>query len=66
MVSGSDDPSKPQPFPSLVLGMATLHKPGRQPGRQPVRALANIRERGHPARLLAGDRAYSSAKPEDF
>jgi len=66
VVSGSDDPSKPQPFPSLVLGMATLHKPGRQPGRQAVRALANIRERGHPARLLAGDRAYSSAKPEDF
>jgi len=66
VVSGSDDPGQPQPFPSLVLGMATLHKPGRYPGRQAVRALASIQERGHPARLLAGDRAYSSAKPEDF
>jgi hypothetical protein len=66
VVSGSDEPSKPQRFPSLVLGMATLHKPSRQPGRQAVRALSSIRDRGHPARLLAGDRAYSSAKPEDF
>src|SRR5665213_2378713 len=66
VVSGSDNPGQPQPFPSLVLGMATLHKPGRQPGRQAVRVLASIHDRGHPARLLAGDRAYSSAKPEDF
>ena len=66
VVSGSDDPSQTQPFPSLVMGMDTLHKPGRYPGRQAVRALASIQERGHPARLLAGDRAYSSAKPEDF
>jgi hypothetical protein len=66
IVSGSDDPSRPQTFPSLVMGMATLHKPGRYPGRQAVRALASVHDRGHPARLLAGDRAYSSAKPEDF
>lgn len=66
IVSGSDDPSRPQAFPSLVVGMATLHKPGRYPGRQAVRALASVRERGHPAWLLAGDRAFSSAKPEDF
>jgi hypothetical protein len=65
-VSGSDDPSRSQTFPSLVMGMATLHKPGRYPGRQAVRALASVHDRGHPARLLAGDRAYSSAKPEDF
>jgi hypothetical protein len=66
IVSGTDHPSQPQPFPSLVIGMATLHKPGRYPGRQAVRALASVHERGHPAHLLAGDRAYSSAKPEDF
>ncbi len=66
IVSGSDDPSRPQPFPSLTVGMATLHKPGRSPGTQAARALASVRDRGHPARLLAGDRAYSSAKPEDF
>ncbi len=66
IVSGSDDPSQPQTFPSLVVGMATLHKPGRHPGRQAVQALASVQNRGHPARLLVGDRAYSSAKPEDF
>lgn len=66
IVSGSDDPGRPQNFPSLTMAMATLHKPGRYPGRQAVRALASVHDRGHPARLLAGDRAYSSAKPEDF
>ncbi len=66
IVSGTDDPGQPQPFPSLVVGMATLHKPGRYPGRQAVRALASVHRAGHPAHLLAGDRAYSSAKPEDF
>jgi hypothetical protein len=66
IVSGSDDPSQPQTFPSLVVGMATLHKPGRSPGRQAVKALVSVHDRGHPARLLAGDRAYSSAKPQDF
>ena len=66
IVSGSDEPSKPQPFPSLAMGMAILHKPSHNPGGQAVRALASVRDRGHPAQLLAGDRAYSSAKPEDF
>ena len=66
VVSGSDDPSKPQTFPSLVIAMAILHKPGHHPGRQAVRALASAHRRRHPARLLAGDRAYSNAKPEDF
>jgi hypothetical protein len=46
--------------------MATLHKPGHRPGAQAIRALRSVRERGHPAHYLAGDRAYSSAKPEDF
>src|SRR5664280_317849 len=59
IVSGSDDPSRPQTFPSLAMGMAILHKPSHNPGGQAVRALASVRERGHPARLLAGDRAYS-------
>ena len=66
IVSGSDDPSQLQTFPSLAMGMAILHKPSRNPGGQAVRALTSVRGRGHPARLLAGDRAYSSAKPEDL
>src|SRR5271166_236531 len=66
VVSGSDDPSDPQAMPSLVVGMAPLHKPGTQPGRNAVVALRSIHERGHPAHYLAGDRAYSNAKPEDF
>ncbi len=66
VVSGSDDPDNPAAMPTLVLGMAPLHKPGAQPGHQAIRALADIARRGHPAHLLAGDRAYTQCKPEDF
>ncbi len=66
VVSGSDDPAKPAAMPTLVLGMAPLHKPGMQPGQNAMRALADIARRGHPAYLLAGDRAYTQCKPEDF
>lgn len=53
-------------MPTLVLGMAPLHKPGTQVGQNAIRALADIAQRGHPAYLLAGDRAYTQCKPEDF
>jgi hypothetical protein len=66
VVSGADDPSEPQPMPSLVMGMAPLHKPATGVGRNAIVALSSIRDRGHPAHFLAGDRAYSSAKPDDF
>ena len=66
MVSGSDDPSKPVAKPTLVLGMAPLRKPGTRIGQSAVRALADIAQRGLPAHLLAGDRAYTQCKPEDF
>ncbi len=65
-VSGTDDPNGTALFPSLVVGMAPLHKPGHRPGENAVRALASVRERGHPARFVAGDRAYTQSKPEDF
>src|SRR5665213_635797 len=46
--------------------MAPLRKPGTQVGQSAIVALANISSRGHPAHYLAGDRAYSQAKAEDF
>jgi len=65
VVTAPDDLKDPS-FPSLVIGMAPLHKPGQSPGKNAVIALANVRQRGQPAGYLAADRAYSSAKPEDF
>lgn len=58
VVSGSDDPGHTASVPTLVMGMAPLHKPGAQVGQNAIRALASIAERGHPAHYLAGDRAY--------
>jgi hypothetical protein len=66
VVSGNDDPDQPAAVPSMVVGMAPLHKPGTAVGQNAVRALASVASRGHPARYLAGDRAYTQAKPEDF
>jgi hypothetical protein len=55
------------PLPVLVVAMPPLHEPGREPGRNAIRALKNLRkERSHPAGYLAADNAYSAAKPEDF
>jgi len=65
VVSAPDDPNDPN-FPSLVIGMAPLHKPGHSVGTNGIRALTSVIERGHPAGYLAADRAYSSASVEDF
>jgi hypothetical protein len=65
-VSGADDPNEPHTVPSLVIGMAPLHKPGTRVGQNAIVALSNIHDRGHPAHFLAADRAYTNAKPEDF
>jgi hypothetical protein len=40
VISGSEDPSAEPLFPNLAMGMAVLHKPGSEPGRNGVRALA--------------------------
>jgi len=66
VVSGSDDPDEPSAMPTLVLGMAPLRKPGTQVGQSAIVALTSIAARGHPAHYLAGDRAYSQSKAEDF
>jgi hypothetical protein len=65
-VSGSDGPDEPQSIPSLVVGMAPLHKPGHDVGANATRALRSVHDRGHPANFLAADRAYTNAKPDDF
>jgi hypothetical protein len=46
--------------------MAALQMPGVKPGVQAIRALQSVRDRGHPAHFLAGDRAYSIGKADDF
>lgn len=66
VVAGNDDPDLPQVVPCLVMGMAPLHKPSHAPGQNAAWALRSIHERGHPAGFLAGDLAYTNAKPEDF
>jgi len=66
VVAGNDDPNSEAAIPSLVVGMAPLHRPSHAPGANAMIALASIATRGHPAGWLAGDRAYSSAKPENF
>ena len=65
-VAAPDDASDDADFPSVIMGMAVLDRPSHEPGRNGVRALASVRARGHPAHYLAADRAYSSAKAEDF
>ena len=66
VVSGTDDPSNPAAMPTLVVAMAPLCKPGTRIGQNAMVALANLATRGHPAHLLAGDRAYTQCRPDDF
>jgi len=65
-VSGDVEHDEADRLPSLVLGMAILHYPGAEPGRNGMRALASVADRGYPRGYLAADRAYSNAKAEDF
>ena len=65
-VAGSDDPGAEASMPSVVVGMAPLHRPGHDPGPNAVIALASVQARGHPAQWLAADRAYTNAKAENF
>ena len=66
VVAGDLESGEAERLPVLVIGMAPLHKPGFEPGVNGIRALASVAERGHPTDYLAADRAYSSAKAEDF
>ncbi|HEX2040732.1 MAG TPA: hypothetical protein VHF47_13490 [Acidimicrobiales bacterium] len=64
--ASSSDPRAKRSFPKLAVGMASLHKPGHHPDEHGIRALASIKQRGHPSGLLAADRAYTNSKPENF
>ena len=66
VISGSESAQGDQGFPNLAVGMAVLHPPGHDVGRNGARALASVHDRGRPAHFLAADRAYSSAKEQDF
>ncbi|MGO8873556.1 MAG: hypothetical protein ACLQPH_19555 [Acidimicrobiales bacterium] len=54
------------PLPVLVVAMPPLHVPGREPGKNAVRGLNSLADRGHPVGRLAADNNYSAAKPVDF
>jgi hypothetical protein len=66
VVAGTDEPDAESAIPSVVVGMAPLDRPSFAPGSNAMIALASIAARGHPAGWLAGDRAYTSAKAENF
>jgi len=66
VVSCSDDPHKDAAIPTLIMGTAPLRKPSTQVGQSAIVALNSVASRGYPAKYLAGDRAYSQAKPEHF
>jgi hypothetical protein len=55
----------PAPVPALVLGFS-LDKPGRDPGVNAIRALADIRQRGYPAGWMAGDRLFNNSEPAQY
>lgn len=65
-VSGPDEVDGEVHFPNLVVGVAVLDKPDDRIGYNGARVLANIHARGYPAGYLGADRAYSSAKQDDF
>ena len=66
VVTGPESDAEDDAFPTLTIAMAPLHKPSHDPGGNATRALRSIHERGHDARYLAADRAYTNAKPENF
>jgi hypothetical protein len=66
VVSTQEDLEADPEFPNVVVAMAVLHRPGAEPGQNGIRALSSVNRRGHPANYLAGDRAYSNSKPEQF
>jgi hypothetical protein len=66
VVAGTDDAEAEQPFPSVVLGMAPLHRPATDVGPNAITALTSVAARGYPRHRLAADRAYTNCMPEKF
>lgn len=66
-IMGPDGPNDDDgTFPYLFVAMAPLHKPGHDPGGNAMVAIASLAERGYPAGMIAGDRAYTAADPDRF
>ncbi|MEZ7714614.1 hypothetical protein O3790_02575 [Micrococcus luteus] len=65
-VMTTNDPTRADTFPKLVLGM-DVDKPARSPGRNAIHALTPLHAAGVPAGMLIGDRAYGNTpKVQDF
>ena len=63
-VIAPNDPKVRPDFPLLVIGMTTDRPAGRI-GENATTLIRSVRERGHPAGLFTGDRAYlPNSKPE--
>ena len=56
-VMAASNPGEPAEFPLLVVAMS-LDTPGRRVAENALTVLESIRRRGHPAGILAADRAY--------
>ena len=65
-VSGAATPEEDGLFPNVILGMTVLDQPGRSVGRHGAQVLASLAARGYRAGFLAADRAFSSARAEEF
>ncbi len=65
-VSGAATPDEDGLFPNVIVGMTVLDQPGRSVGRHGAQVLASLAARGYLAGFLAADRAFSSAKAEEF
>jgi hypothetical protein len=66
VVTGNGQPALDPDFPSLVVGMAPLHRPSTGVAANAMTALSSIVGRSHPAAWLAADRAYTHALAEEF
>lgn len=66
IVTAAEETGTGSEYPALVIGMAPLHRPASEPGKNATVALASVQGRGHPAKWLAGDRAYTHALADDF
>ena len=65
-MSGAATPEEDGRWPNVILGMTVLDQPGRSVGRHGAQVLDSLAARGYRAGFLAADRAFSSARAEEF
>ncbi len=66
VVSGNDEPGRAIGRADPGAGHGPPPQAGHPGGTERPRGPPSISQRGHPAHYLAGDRAYTQCKPEDF